>query len=52
MKREPDAFGMYVYNDFAAYGAREVMENTVGFIAQPIERRFLDLENADWMSSF
>lgn len=27
MKREPDAFGMYVYNDFAAYGLREVMDN-------------------------
>ena len=32
MKREPDAFGRYVYNKFATYGLREVMDNMVGFL--------------------
>lgn len=29
-KRDQDAFGMYIYNDFTAYGLTEVMENQVG----------------------
>lgn len=32
MKREPDSFGMYVHNDFASYGVREVIDNMVGFL--------------------
>ncbi|KAI4723830.1 hypothetical protein E4T49_08445 [Aureobasidium sp. EXF-10728] len=27
--RDPDAFGMYVYNDFAGYGYQEVVENNM-----------------------
>ncbi|KAG9660995.1 hypothetical protein KCU64_g2844, partial [Aureobasidium melanogenum] len=27
--REPDCFGMYVYNDFAGYGYQEVVENNM-----------------------
>ncbi|KAG9935043.1 hypothetical protein KCV05_g2376, partial [Aureobasidium melanogenum] len=27
--RDPDCFGMYVYNDFAGYGYQEVVENNV-----------------------
>ena len=29
MKRDQDAFGMYIYNDFSGYGVMEVMENQV-----------------------
>ncbi|KAF4624087.1 hypothetical protein G7Y89_g14087 [Cudoniella acicularis] len=28
-KRDPDAHGMYIYNDFAGYGVVEVLENTL-----------------------
>lgn len=28
--RDQDAFGVYMYNDFTAYGLTEVMENQVG----------------------
>ncbi|PHH62620.1 hypothetical protein CDD81_6854 [Ophiocordyceps australis] len=29
LKRDPDEFGMYIYNDYATYGAMEAFENIV-----------------------
>ncbi len=35
-KRDQDAFGVYLYNDFTAYGLTEVMENQVGVAMKAI----------------
>ncbi|EQL02529.1 hypothetical protein OCS_01746 [Ophiocordyceps sinensis CO18] len=34
LKRDPDEFCMHIYNDFAIYGAMEVVENLLGHFAK------------------
>ena len=39
MKRDPDQFGMYVYNDYAGYGLQEVIENQLVAINTLMNRK-------------
>ncbi len=38
-KRDQDNFDMYIYNDFSAYGTKEVMDNMVSLLVCGVSRR-------------